>query len=113
VFFFQAEDGIRAFHVTGVQTCALPIYPENGDPLWYTDESRTETTNVYSNAKRVLLGKSALPKAFGSFGTTLNYKGVGLDAMFYYNFGNYIYQGFYSYQNSGGAYYGSYNQSAI
>src|SRR5690606_40160960 len=26
--FFQAEDGIRDFHVTGVQTCALPIYKE-------------------------------------------------------------------------------------
>src|SRR5690606_39305658 len=25
LFFFQAEDGIRYFHVTGVQTCALPI----------------------------------------------------------------------------------------
>src|SRR5690606_41002944 len=25
VFFFQAEDGIRDSHVTGVQTCALPI----------------------------------------------------------------------------------------
>src|SRR5690349_23233424 len=24
-FFFQAEDGIRALYVTGVQTCALPI----------------------------------------------------------------------------------------
>src|SRR5690606_40727281 len=27
-FFFQAEDGIRVFHVTGVQTCALPILRE-------------------------------------------------------------------------------------
>src|SRR5690625_7764591 len=26
VFFFQAEDGIRDGHVTGVQTCALPIW---------------------------------------------------------------------------------------
>src|SRR5207248_3890521 len=26
IFFFQAEDGIRARTVTGVQTCALPIY---------------------------------------------------------------------------------------
>src|SRR5690606_41141124 len=26
--FFQAEDGIRDFHVTGVQTCALPILPQ-------------------------------------------------------------------------------------
>ena len=24
-FFFQAEDGIRDYDVTGVQTCALPI----------------------------------------------------------------------------------------
>src|SRR5690606_39642371 len=28
VFFFQAEDGIRDFHVTGVQTCALPIFSQ-------------------------------------------------------------------------------------
>src|SRR2546430_5922842 len=42
VFFFQAEDGIRDLTVTGVQTCALPIYvtcdfylafsPEREDP---------------------------------------------------------------------------------
>src|SRR5690606_40777583 len=30
-FFFQAEDVIRDFHVTGVQTCALPILP--GRPI--------------------------------------------------------------------------------
>src|SRR5690606_39346854 len=29
-FFFQAEDGILYFYVTGVQTCALPIsYPSD------------------------------------------------------------------------------------
>src|ERR1019366_4184554 len=33
-FFFQAEDGIRDWSVTGVQTCALPIYG--------IDESRFE-----------------------------------------------------------------------
>src|SRR5690606_40937988 len=32
-FFFQAEDGIRDFHVTGVQTCALPIYASLDLPL--------------------------------------------------------------------------------
>src|SRR2546422_10626178 len=34
VFFFQAEDGIRDVAVTGVQTCALPIFtinPANGE----------------------------------------------------------------------------------
>src|SRR5690625_5664541 len=29
-FFFQAEDGIRDGHVTGVQTCALPILGRPG-----------------------------------------------------------------------------------
>src|SRR3989440_3707898 len=29
-FFFQAEDGIRDLIVTGVQTCALPIYADVG-----------------------------------------------------------------------------------
>src|SRR5215510_6938854 len=33
-FFFQAEDGIRDGHVTGVQTCALPISP-GGTRHWY------------------------------------------------------------------------------
>src|SRR5690606_39618218 len=32
-FFFQAEDGIRDFHVTGVQTCALPISAA-GNEYW-------------------------------------------------------------------------------
>src|SRR5256885_6932753 len=31
VFFFQAEDGIRDYKVTGVQTCALPIWAAEGD----------------------------------------------------------------------------------
>src|SRR5438876_8119082 len=29
-FFFQAEDGIRDGRVTGVQTCALPIWEPGG-----------------------------------------------------------------------------------
>src|SRR5437868_5400636 len=32
-FFFQAEDGIRDRNVTGVQTCALPIYTVYGPEL--------------------------------------------------------------------------------
>src|SRR2546430_17600575 len=31
LFFFQAEDGIRDLTVTGVQTCALPIYDARRD----------------------------------------------------------------------------------
>src|SRR5206468_9315241 len=32
-FFFQAEDGIRDLIVTGVQTCALPIWPLAWPPI--------------------------------------------------------------------------------
>src|ERR1035437_10480512 len=35
-FFFQAEDGIRDIGVTGVQTCALPIWGPRSQPVrWW------------------------------------------------------------------------------
>src|SRR5690606_39828409 len=34
-FLFQAEDGIRDFHVTGVQTCALPIFNKLKDRIGF------------------------------------------------------------------------------
>src|SRR5256885_16560162 len=41
-FFFQAEDGIRDYKVTGVQTCALPISVSNiqisNILLWQKDQ---------------------------------------------------------------------------
>src|SRR5260370_26231352 len=47
VFFFQAEDGIRDSSVTGVQTCALPIWmgtaPSGEDELaWPADDGAGE-----------------------------------------------------------------------
>src|SRR5690606_40539739 len=43
IFFFQAEDGIRVFHVTGVQTCALPIsFFEPTSQALMADVSRPE-----------------------------------------------------------------------
>src|SRR5436309_11500658 len=51
-FFFQAEDGIRDFHVTGVQTCALPIllavFAATG--CGYGGNNIVHTTGNYSNA---------------------------------------------------------------
>src|SRR5437763_5703649 len=41
-FFFQAEDGIRDTSVTGVQTCALPIFPIG---LQYLVKTQTENGN--------------------------------------------------------------------
>src|SRR6266496_4865511 len=36
-FFFQAEDGIRDLYVTGVQTCALPIFEPLDAERWDKD----------------------------------------------------------------------------
>src|SRR3712207_7838925 len=45
IFFFQAEDGIRDIGVTGVQTCALPIFweqPDIFDPSRFAEARRGE-----------------------------------------------------------------------
>src|SRR5256885_8827315 len=41
-FFFQAEDGIRDYKVTGVQTCALPIYIKDNSVLKMIEHSLYE-----------------------------------------------------------------------
>src|SRR5688572_26241940 len=58
-FFFQAEDGIRDLTVTGVQTCALPIYTNganvsvltsagaNSNPIFSADDKR-----IFFNSNR-------------------------------------------------------------
>src|SRR5690606_40362882 len=59
-FFFQAEDGIRDFHVTGVQTCALPIYltqlaltlAPNAPALYNADGSLNWENSTWDNPLR-------------------------------------------------------------
>lgn len=63
----------------------------NGQPLWYTDSTRSETTSDINSAERFLIGKSATPDHFGGFNTVLTYKGISLSAQFSYSSGNYIY----------------------
>src|SRR5260221_12133879 len=58
LFFFQAEDGIRDHCVTGVQTCALPIFEhaellaeqERGCELSMPLDAFPETADVYRYA---------------------------------------------------------------
>src|SRR5687768_17778121 len=49
-FFFQAEDGIRDVAVTGVQTCALPIY-RGGRGLRRCAHSRAQRTSARRRAE--------------------------------------------------------------
>src|SRR5437870_5878608 len=51
-FFFQAEDGIRDGHVTGVQTCALPISSPLGAWTGTGFEPQTQTGHARGLARR-------------------------------------------------------------
>lgn len=77
------------------------VNPANGDPQWYTDDTKQNLTNVYANATRGLTG-SALPKAFGSLTNSFTYKQFTLSAQLYYNFGNYVYDTWGSYYAGAG-----------
>src|SRR5256886_9401621 len=55
-FFFQAEDGIRDLTVTGVQTCALPIFVGLWTGPWWGDHSPTKISLFKAQA----VGCSAL-----------------------------------------------------
>src|SRR2546426_12353828 len=47
-FFFQAEDGIRDYKVTGVQTCALPILLSQPEPA---SAAAQETITARTNGR--------------------------------------------------------------
>ena len=87
--------------------------PNTGNPLWYRDESKKETTSDFSEAVRVIQG-SASPKGFGGFNTTLTYRFVSLDAQLYYQYGNYIYNSWDFLFISDGAFLGlNHNRSEL
>ncbi|GGZ13894.1 SusC/RagA family TonB-linked outer membrane protein [Echinicola pacifica] len=62
----------------------------NGDALWFTDASETETTNDYKLADPYEQG-SALPKFFAGLTNNFAYKNFNLSFLFYLNYGNKVY----------------------
>src|SRR2546426_2211590 len=61
LFFFQAEDGIRDYKVTGVQTCALPISRyaayvllPSGELYWRDLGAREDVDRGISDFQRAL-----------------------------------------------------------
>src|SRR5690606_39710225 len=108
-FFFQAEDGIRDFHVTGVQTCALPIsvraegaavegYAQRGlfsvkfdglDPNYgyptYIGETGVKDTYIYLQSEVIdhLVYHGPVDPTFtGGFYNNFRYKNFALTALF-------------------------------
>ncbi|WP_131539636.1 SusC/RagA family TonB-linked outer membrane protein [Pedobacter nototheniae] len=79
------------------------VDPTNGNPLWFTDATKTATTGNYGSALQVNTGKQADPKAFGSLTNGFKYKGISLDVMLYFSYGNYIRDAWAAYTQSDGA----------
>src|SRR5690606_40549163 len=48
-----AEDGIRDFHVTGVQTCALPIFEVPGAQVFTKQWQPELNINLSSSAEKI------------------------------------------------------------
>lgn len=69
------------------------VNPDNGEALWYVDETKTQTTNVYGSAKQFNQG-SALPDFFGGLTNTFSYKGFSLSFQLYFTVGNKIYDNY-------------------
>src|SRR5205807_2929960 len=59
-FFFQAEDGIRDYKVTGVQTCALPICHADRGAVY----GMTSSAMFLGNSLGPLMG-GAIAASFG------------------------------------------------
>ncbi|MBV8328798.1 SusC/RagA family TonB-linked outer membrane protein [Chryseobacterium sp.] len=76
------------------------VDPSNGDPLWYTDASRTATTNDMNKAQLSFTGQKALPTHIASLINEFTYKGAKLSFMI-------TYQGEYSVWDSWGFIYES------
>src|SRR6266566_4936393 len=69
-FFFQAEDGIRDYKVTGVQTCALPIFVNLS-----SDAARVGSAQeaVYAGAKAAVIAfTKTIAREFARDGITAN-----------------------------------------
>src|SRR5439155_4295829 len=71
-FFFQAEDGIRDGHVTGVQTCALPILRRRQAPVL----RRFRLARLHCQRAGVLAAGSEAPRRFGFCGRATHDLGV-------------------------------------
>jgi TonB-linked SusC/RagA family outer membrane protein len=80
------------------------VDPANGDPLWYTDATKTTTTNRLSEAERFYDGKTATPKYLGSFGFNMRYKSLAVSTLATYMFGHHLYGGAERFYHGDGRY---------
>ena len=69
---------------------------ETGEALYYKDSENGETTTTNASEATMHLCGTALPDAYGGFGTSVSYKGLDFSMDFTYQLGGKIYDSSYS-----------------
>ncbi|MBF6655090.1 SusC/RagA family TonB-linked outer membrane protein [Flavobacterium columnare] len=98
---FKFEEGLPAYEFYLREFAG--VNQTNGNAQWYkhtfdangnvVDKTVTETLSAATLYKT---GKSALPKFYGGFGTSVSYSGFNLGVNFGYQFGGYMFDGNYA-----------------
>lgn len=70
---------------------------ENGEAWYWTDETKTETTTVKSEASKVWWGKNSFPRYTAGLSSDFSYKNVSLSFLFTGQFDFYVHNGVHSY----------------
>ena len=89
------ETGKSLWYKWSSQLPALPTDGTTYDQLYTFSEENVETTDDYSKASYFNCG-SALPKVYGGFGTSLQYKWFDLSVNFDYSLGGQVYDSTYA-----------------
>lgn len=80
------------------------VNPDDGQPMWYTDATKTATTSNLAEAERFYDGKSATPDYLGSFGFNARYKAFTVSTLATYMMGHYLYEGAERFYHGDGRY---------
>lgn len=97
---FKREEGrsFYDFYLVGY----AGVDSQTGEALWWTDETKSAKTNVYSQAERFYQG-SAIPKFYGNLSNHFNYKNLSLSFSLYYNYGNILFHNWGRYTETDGS----------
>ncbi len=81
------------------------VDPTNGDPLFYTDGTKTATTNNYAEASKYFQGKSPFPKYMAGLRNDLSYKNVTLSIFLSGQFAYSVYDNYAKFVYNDGSYF--------
>ncbi len=81
------------------------VDPSNGNPLWYTDETKTQTTSNINEADKFFQGTSAFPVYMGGLRSDMSWKNISLSVFFTGQFDYSVFDSWTGYTMNDGSYW--------